>query len=1007
MSLAKAIVPVGYDGLQLLIDDKTAPLGTFVKIDNLIMASNHELVKRDGMRSIGVSTYPANIRTMYSFNSELGVITNQALWAYSPTLDKFINKGLTSSPIVTSKAIFANSYTQTVPDGSTTTTGIQGFIWEDSRNGVRCSIKDIQSDTFFIVDYSISSTGVKPKVVACDKFLLFLWVETNTLKCVRYDTVNMTFSSNNTITTIVNAQTIYDAISTDANIYFKPSVAIAVAESTPQIKLYYWDIRANLMGSAAQGAADPVVLTSTNVDTGLVSLGLITNSIAGYVTVVWHNGADKIPRIQSFNLSGTSLNTSNIALGSATTDAGYSITGSIDSNDIATVIYTTKSTNSTVYQATATNVISGTTPTITSGSIYYHNCSLVSKAFNYNNQSYYAISYESTLQGTYFLVRSDLTPIVRMFAQVAGNNPTKSNCLSAWTINPFKSDTYTAPFLRKTKIIASSGSYNTTTSVYNEQVWFTPYNIDNKVVSRVLNIAGGYVKNYDGTSVVEQGFHLYPECTIADGTAVGSIPTGTYSYKFVWEWYDNNGQVVRSQTSIPTSVTIVTTTHSVNLTVKTLPITSRISSSGYNDTNPVLAIYRTLVGGTTYYRVNQSVSEYVYNTTASSTITYNDNKLDTAISSNSVIYTTGGVFDNVATPSANLMALQKNRIILAGCDTDPNVIFYSKEKESGVGIEFSNELSVTIDSLGGDITALAGMDDKILIFKKSLIYFIAGTGSDKVGNGSFTPPQLVATDTGCANPQSIVLTSNGIMFQSPKGIYLVDRQMGVSYVGAPIKDYEQYTFTSAANLPDHSRVQFTTAEGYSLIYHTYFNKWTTFSNLPANAATSNASVWYIAGSTGVFQAVSGQTYDDGNAPIISSLKTSWISIAGIEGFQRIYSILFLGDNQLVTDRLKMNLYYDFREFIGQQLSIQPSQNVGTYGSDNPYGSNAYGGTNDGTAQYVARPRQQKCTSIQIELMDDFPTGARGASFKFSELALVVGVKQGYNKNLSTTSRRFQ
>ena len=1007
MALSKAIVPVGYNGLQLIIDDKTAPLGTFVKIDNLIMASNHELVKRDGMKNIGLSTYPANIRTMYSFNAEYGVITDKALWAYSPTLDKFINKGSTSSPIITSKPVLANSYTQLNTDSSVNTLGIQGVIWEDSRGGVRAAIKDITSNTFLRQDYSLSTTGVKPRVVACDKYLLFLYIETTTLKCVRYDIVNDVFSSVNTISSSVNAQLVYDAISTDTNTYFKPSVGIVVAETTPQIKLYYWDVRANLMGSAAQGAADPVVLTSTNVDTTLPSLCVMTNSNAGYITIAWHNAADKIPRIQSFTLSGGSVNLSNIALGSATTDTGYAITGSIDSSNNAIVVYSTFSSTHTIYQAAATNILNPATPTITSGSLYYNNCGLASKAFTYNNQSYYMISYDSTLQGTYFLVRSDGNTIGRFVAQLAGGTPTKSNCLSSWTPDPTKENTFITSLLRKTKILATSGTYTTTTSVYAHKIWFTPYNIDNKVVSNVLNIAGGFLKNYDGTTLIEQGFHLYPELTVADGTAAGSIPTGTYSYKFVWEWYDNNGQVIRSQTSVPTTVTIVTSTHSVNLTVKTLPVTNKSTVLGNNDPNPVLAIYRTLVGGTTYYRVNQQVSEYIYNDPTVKTITYNDNKLDSAISSNAVIYTTGGVFDNVATPSANLLTLQKNRIILAGLDTDPNVIYYSKEKESGVGVEFSNELSITVDSLGGDITALAGMDDKILIFKKSLIYFIAGTGADKLGNGQFTPPQLVSTDTGCSNPQSIVLTSDGIMFQSPKGIYIVDRQMNVSYIGNPIKDYEQYTFTSAANLPDNNRVHFTTAEGYSLVYHTFFKKWTTFSNLPATAATSNQSVWYIAGSNGVFRAVSGQTYDDGNAPIISSIKTSWISIAGIEGFQRIYSILFLGDNQLVTDRLKMNLYYDYREYIGQQLSIQPSQNVGTYGSDNPYGANTYGGTNDGTAQYMARPQQQKCTSIQIEIMDDFPTGARGASFKFSELALVVGIKQGYNKNLSPTTRRFK
>ena len=957
------------------------------------------------MATIGASTYPANIRTMYSFNSELGVITNQAIWAYSPILDKFINKGLTSSPIVTSKSILANSYTQSVPDNSCTNTGIQGIIWEDSRGGVRGCVKDINSDTFLVVDYSLSTTGTRPKVVACDKYLLFLWVESGSLKCLRFDTVNQTAGAIITISTTVNAQGVYDVFSTDANVYFKPSVAIVIAETTPQLKLYYFDIRANTIGSAAQGAADPVILTTTNVDTALISLCAITNSIAGFVTVAWHNGTNKIPYIQSFNLQGTSINAAPTALGSATTDAGYTITGSIDSSNNATVIYTTKATIQKTYQASANTLLNPTAPTIVSGVVYYYNCGLVSQAFNYNDQSYYAISYDSTLQGTYFLVRSDGVTIVRLFAQLSGGSPTKSNCLTSWDVNPLKSNTYVGAFLKKTRILASTGSYNTTTSVYTEQVFFTPYNIDNKTVARVLNIAGGFVKSYDGTSVTEQGFHLYPEITTIDGTGAGTVPAGSYSYKCVWEWYDNNGQVVRSQTSLP-SIIVLGSTHSVVLTVNTLPVSARIGYPGYNDTFPVLAVYRTLTTGTTYYRVNQLTTEYVYNDNTVATIQYTDNKTDAQISSNAVLYTTGGVFDNIATPSANLLTLQKNRVVIAGCDTDPNLIYYSKEKESGVGVEFSSELSVYIDSYGGDITALAGMDDKILIFKKSLIYFIAGTGSDKLGNGQFTPPQLVSTDTGTSNPQSIVLTADGIMFQSPKGYYIVDRQMNVNYIGNPVKDYENFVCTSASNLPDYNRVHFTTAEGYSLIYHTFFKKWTTFSGLPATAATSNQSVWYTASNTGVFKATPGQTYDDGNSPIISTVKTSWISIAGIEGFQRIYAILFLGDNQLTTDRLKMNLYYDFRTYIGQQLSIQPSQNVGTYGSDNPYGANVYGGTNDGTAQYVARPRQQKCTSIQIEIMDDFPTGARGSSFTFSELALLVGVKEGYNKNLSPSTRRF-
>jgi hypothetical protein len=1010
MALQKGIIPVGYQGLQGIIDDKTAPIGTYVTVDNLIMSTNHELIKRDGMASIGASTFPSNIYTMYSFNNELGVITDSALWSYSASLDKFRNMGSVSAPIVTAQPVIANTYTQTVVDGDNNTNGIQAIAWEDSRGGVYATVKDLNSNSYLIDDTQISATGVRPKVVSIDKYILVFYVETTTLKVIRYDIVNNVVSAASTVSSILNTNLNYDVIGIN-NGFLPPFVAIVVGETTPQIRLYGWNVRKNIMASVADNIIDPIVLTSTNVENAMTALTITTNPLQGYFVIGWYNGSDKIVRIQTFTLGGISVNASNLAVGSATTDAGYSVGISIDNLNKGIVVYSSKSTNSTVFQATITNFIATTTPTLTtSGTAFYYNTGLVSKPFLYNSLHYYAVGYDSSLQGTYFLVRNDGLISSRMMAQVAGGNPAKTNSLTKFAININKENTYTAPILRVTKISASSGGYSSTTSIYSEQVFFTPYSIDNKSVGRVLNVAGGFVKNYDGNeNVVEQGFHLYPESISTNATGVGVIPAGSYSYKAHWEWTDNNGQIVRSQTSTPIAVTVGAVTHNVVLTFKNLPFTAKQSRFNYVRTPPVLAVYRTAVNGTTYFRLNQSVSEYVYNTTTSDTVTYTDNKLDASIISNSVLYTTGGVFDNVATPSANLLTLLKNRVIISGLDIDPNVIYFSKEKESGVGVEFSNELSLTIDSLGGDITALAAMDDKILIFKKSLIYFVSGQGADKLGNGSFTIPQLVSSDTGTSNPQSIVLMSDGIMFQSPKGIYLVDRQLNVTYIGNPVKDYESYTITSAANLPDNNRVHLTTVEGFTLVYHTFFKSWTTFSNLKYKASISNQSVWYGAGDSGVFRATAGQTFDDGNAAIISTLKTSWISISGIEGFQRIYSIVFVGDNQLATDTLKMNLYYDFKAYSRQSLTITPANNETTtlYGEDSPYGTGTpYGGSNDQTAQYMARPLQQKCTAIQIELKDDFPSGNRPAGFKFSELMLVVGVKQGYNKNLSTTKRRF-
>jgi hypothetical protein len=53
---------------------------------------------------------------------------------------------------------------------------------------------------------------------------------------------------------------------------------------------------------------------------------------------------------------------------------------------------------------------------------------------------------------------------------------------------------------------------------------------------------------------------------------------------------------------------------------------------------------------------------------------------------------------------------------------------------------------------------------------------------------------------------------------------------------------------------------------------------------------------------------------------------------------------------------------------------------------------------------VIRPKEQKCSSIRIEISDEFPTGDRSQSFKFSGISIVAGIKTGWNRNLSYTKR---
>ncbi len=1039
MPLQKQVVQLPFGGMQTKVDPKIAPLGTYATIDNFIMNRYPELVKRDGLNLIGKSTVPNNINAQYNYLNETGVITNNALYSYSSALDKYQLKGQTASPIITAKPIISNTYSQTVPDSAVTDNNVIGVAWEDSRGGIFLSIKDLVTDTFVISDMQLTTTGVKPKVIALDQRIAFLWIEpgTSSLMIQIYNTITNSFITQEVISAIVATCYTFDVIKS-AGAFL---IAVVETNAAPDaIKAYYWDVLTNTVGSALNGYPVPASLGFVNSGTLPPCISLALSPDKEYFTCTIYNDTNEV-YTKAFYAYLAPIN-SEVLVSSATTDAGWGLSSCLDELFNTYIFYSSFNTAHTSYQALVAN--NNTTQDITYNRLYFVQFSVASKAFWYSGNAYVILGYDSKLQATYFGVRDDGACWGRLFSTLAGGSISKANCVTSFNLNPEKANTYIAALLKTTEIVSSANNYFSVPSVYTEQVYFTPLSIDNKVLGKYLNIAGGYLKQYDGSpTVFEQGFHLYPEQPVLAQSTGGSIANGTYSYTVVWEWKDNQGQLHRSNTAVPQTITTTGANHTVTITVPTLPITNKETRFSNVRSPVIMAVYRTQSLGTVYYRVNQLPSQFVYNNPLATTITFTDTFSDTDISSNSLLYTTGQIFDNITLPATNLMCVAKNRVICAGTDTEPNQVYVSKQKQEGVAIEFSNELSIIVDSLGGDITAVAAMDDKILIFKESLLFYVAGEGPDNTGNnGSFTIPLLVSADCGCIYPQSIILTGLGIMFLSQKGIYLCDRQLNVTYIGQSLDaittKHPGFEITSAVNLPDQNQVYFTTNGNQVLVYDTFFKLWCTHT-LPFNPISSTIlnNQWYTSSLNQVYQSVSGQSYDGNGISISSSLKTNWISLAQLEGFSRIFSIILTGDNSSFSHTLVMKLYYDFETFPREVLKITPNSLDGSnYGIDTPYGigfeagdgvaygedvlygsdiyggittpytaGNLFGGAFDGTYQFVARPKMQKCTSLMIEVYDEFPDGTTSQSYKFSGLSLVVGLKTGYNKNLPYT-RRF-
>ena len=128
----------------------------------------------------------------------------------------------------------------------------------------------------------------------------------------------------------------------------------------------------------------------------------------------------------------------------------------------------------------------------------------------------------------------------------------------------------------------------------------------------------------------------------------------------------------------------------------------------------------------------------------------------------------------------------------------------------------------------------------------------------------------------------------GLMFQSDKGIWLLGRDLSTQYIGAPVEAYNDNTVVAAINVPGTNQVRFTLDNGITLMYDYYVGQWATFNNIPAISSTLYQSLHtYINANGQVFQENEG-SYLDGSKPVLMSFQTSWIHLAGVQGYERFY-----------------------------------------------------------------------------------------------------------------------
>lgn len=628
--------------------------------------------------------------------------------------------------------------------------------------------------------------------------------------------------------------------------------------------------------------------------------------------------------------------------------------------------------------------------TVSNIAVFCRSVGLAADVFELNDTRYVATVFESATQSSYFLLNEDGQLTTKWANQVAASILTRGVLPSSVMVSD-NTVLISSPFRNRLET-ATGATIVSTTGVGSVQINFAPETCySNAELAGGLHICAGILKYYDGATVTEHSFTVFPEglSNPATATSGGFLSDGNRGYKAIYKWTDNNGRDHRSApTLLPLEVILAGggSTQTSTIRVPTLRLTDK--------SNAVLELYRTEDTGLTYYKVTSNLAP-VLNDKTVDYIDIVDGLSDTDLLSKEALYTTGDVLENVQAPAAfQVCTYNGDRLAIIG--EQANRIYFSKSISEEAPVEFSDAIYRDVSPLGGPITSIINMGNMLVSFSQDACYSIQGEGPTNTGiQDTFTRPETVATDIGCINPDSVVLTPAGVIFKSRKGLWHLSGGLAMNYIGDKVEAYNGDTVTAASIVGDLNQVRFLLSNTRALVYNYNLNRWATFENHGGTSSVVIGNQYYYLRTDGSIYAENRSTFSDVSAPIKLKMETGWMGITELQGFQRIYHALILGQFKS-THKLRVRVAYNFIDAWTQEVVIDPMDFInaplygdGNYGDTSPYGGNG--------ALYQVRVdfEQQKCTSIKLSIEDIQGEASEGLTL--SAITFRVGAKEGTNK----------
>jgi len=1016
MALQKQKVQLNIaDGIDTKSDGPSVLATRFTEAENVNFAKLGGVQKRLGNAKLSNETVSGNTissgTSLAKFNNQLIMTDNNSLYSYSPSAAKWDKKG-NFRPFSSDYGIKYDADTSVVSVRHAVSNNLVGYvIIEDSSNATLTNTKLIIEDknTETILFSTTLVTTLFPTIDGLGNIS---------------GTSNGFFITDNNYTYFFNSTTL-TLTTTSSGVSSYPGSLI-----NDGTNFYLAHIKSgNLTISKYDSSGS--FLSSTNVSSGTpFSPSVVALSFENNGATIRLTGATNSTSGSSTSLFTLARLKSNLA---TVVHAPVSFDSSVYVQFITSIQHISTATTSVILYSTRDNNLKKaevtSAGTVVSNTTIYTETNLVSEFLLYQNKHYVAV--KPTL--TYTAI--PLPPLDRTSGsqqQTYGYTTylLESSDDTNWTIVSARDKEETVPYSRKTtsskkseillpssliivdgklslvNIAFSSVPYYsitkptewTTTKVTQTTLQPSIYSDISKInIENQLLFNGALPLLYDGKLISEQGFIDRPQIlniqqTVSPIPGFVGIPVGIYRFYIVWSYRDNNGNVYRSAPSDNQYVQVTATNvNTIFVYVSRLNFTLK--------ENVVPEIYMTSTNGITYHKLDSQFT--VFNSISSYFSVSNLTTENTPdLVAGELLYTSGNALENDALNASYHLATHKNRVF--SIDDNRQTLSYSQLLTQGNPIAFNGALKKDIPEAGGKLTGIGSLDNSLIIFKENFIYAMNGDGPNNLGQqDDFTTPQLITTDAGCIDKNSIINTPEGLLFNSAKGIYLLGRNFSIQYKGAPAEKYNT-NVTTAVMLPKTNEIRFVMADSVIVNYDYFSNRWSTqprwdqltppvaFDNIVDMIIGEDTELYHLTNTGKVYKYAKNRSlpvsFTDNNGGVYVPIKltSSWISFAGLQGYQRLYKLMILATYKS-PHKLKISFAYNMSETYVDSVIVDTTTVIDT---------NFY--------NLEIRPKRQKCSMVKFKIEELPPdVGTYGEGLTISGLAMELGVKEGLNKTVNT------